>query len=59
MKGLLFRIILFVLLLVAIVVVNAFVFRSELPMLWFLTLLGSVILLLFFPYKRFFNNKTI
>lgn len=47
----------FLILLVSLVAGNMFVFRSDLPLLWFITLLISIVAILFFPYKLYFNIK--
>jgi len=33
------------------------VFRSSFPLLWFVTFIGSVIGLIYFPYNKFFKIK--
>lgn len=43
--------------LVALAVINMYVFRSEFPMLWLVTLLASVVVLILFPYSKFFKTK--
>jgi hypothetical protein len=57
MRKTVFKAFVFTIIIIAIVIVNMYVFRSELPILWLITLIGSVIGLIFFPYKTFFNNK--
>jgi positive regulator of sigma E activity len=37
--------------------INQLVFRSEIPSLTIITLIGSVVVLIYFPYNKFFNNK--
>lgn len=58
MRKTVFRALVFVLIIIAFAVFNMYVFRSDYPMLWIATFLGSVVTLIFFPYKTFFNNKT-
>lgn len=41
-----------ILLLIAIIVLNMWVFRSDTPMLWLVTFIGSVIFLIKFPYNK-------
>lgn len=52
-----FKILLFTLILLSVFLVNMIAFRSDLPKLWFVTLIGSVIGFIFFPYNQFFNNN--
>lgn len=52
-----FRIFLFILILIAIVMINMIVFRSDFPMLWLVTLIPSVFSLILFPYSKFFLIK--
>lgn len=52
-----FKALVFVLILIALAVVNMYAFRSDFPKLWFITLIGSVIGLLLFPYEKFFKNN--
>lgn len=42
----------FVLGFIGLVVLNMVVFRSAFPMLWFVTLIGSVVILIIFPYNK-------
>jgi hypothetical protein len=37
--------------------INQCAFRSEIPSLTIITLIGSVVVLIYFPYNKFFNNK--
>lgn len=43
--------------LVSLAYLNMVVFRSEFPMLWLVTLLASVVLLILFPYSKYFQTK--
>lgn len=59
MKKTVFKALGFVLMIVAMVIINMVVFRSDFPMLWMITALGSVVILIAFPYKKYFNlNST-
>lgn len=57
MQKTVFKIFLFTLILISVIILNMIAFRSDLPKLWFITLIGSVIVLIFFPYNKFFNNN--
>lgn len=57
MRELSTKIIIFIILLVLLIIINQFAFRSEFPLLWFITFIGSVIGLIYFPYNKFFKNK--
>lgn len=57
MRSLLLRALAFILILVALVYINMWVFRSFMPMAWFITFIGSVIGLILFPYKKFFKTN--
>lgn len=54
-QSLLFRIILFIPIFSALIAINMVVFRSELPMLWLISLPITLGILIYFPYKKFFN----
>ena len=49
------KVLMFIALLVLLVFCIMVLFRSELPDLWFLGLIVSVIILIIFPYKKFFK----
>lgn len=57
MRKTVFKALVFILLIIAIAVINLYIFRSEIPIFTVITLLGSVIGLIYFPYKTFFNIK--
>jgi len=57
MRRIIIRIMIFILIIICQIKVNQWAFRSEYPWLAIVTLIGSVIILLYFPYKMFFNNK--
>lgn len=57
MKILIVKIIVFAILLSILLFFNILVFRSEFPYLWFASLTMSILILVFFPYNKFFNNK--
>lgn len=57
MKSNILKIIIFILIIIAIIILNMYVFRSDVPMLWFITLIGSVVAFLYFPYNKFFKIK--
>jgi hypothetical protein len=57
MRRNLVRIILFIILLIFLFIINMTVFRSSFPLLWFVTFIGSVIGLIYFPYNKFFKIK--
>lgn len=57
MKSVFFKGIAFFVIIIALFAINMIVFRSDYPMFWFVTLLGSVVTLIIFPYKKFFNLK--
>mgnify|MGYP003599680823 CR=1 FL=1 len=55
---LIFKIILFIVMIAFMVILTMAIFRSSYPNYWLASLLLSVTTLIFFPYKRFFNiNK--
>lgn len=57
MKTKAIRSLLFALMIIAMGIINMIVFRSESPMLWLLTLLASIVVLILFPYSKFFQIK--
>lgn len=57
MKLLLLKIILFIMFIVALVIGNMYVFRSDYPMASFFTFIGSVIILIFIPYNKLFKTN--
>jgi len=57
MRKTVLRLLIFALLVIILLVINLQVFRSEIPSFTIITLLGSVIGLLYFPYKTFFKTK--
>jgi len=57
MRKTVFRALVYLLMIALILVVNLYVFRSDFPKLAIITILGSVIGLIYFPYKTFFNIK--
>jgi lipid-A-disaccharide synthase-like uncharacterized protein len=57
MRQVLIKIIIFIVFLIILTIINISVFRSDVPLLWFITFIGSVIGLIYFPYKRMFKIK--
>lgn len=57
MRKLIIKSVLFLLMLVIMFIGNIMVFRSEFPMLVFGTLIMSLVMLILFPYEKFFNLK--
>jgi hypothetical protein len=57
MRKLLIKLVLFLVMLVIMFIGNIMVFRSEFPMLVFGTLIMSLVVLILFPYEKFFNLK--
>jgi hypothetical protein len=57
MRKLIIKSVLFLLMLVIMFIGNIMVFRSEFPMLVFATLIMSLVVLILFPYEKFFNLK--
>lgn len=55
MKSLLVKIILFKLFLIMLIIGNMYIFRSDYPQLSFITIIGSVIGLIFIPYNKLFK----
>nr|DAE86553.1 MAG TPA: hypothetical protein [Caudoviricetes sp.] len=49
------KVLMFIALIVLLFFCIMVLFRSELPYLWFLGLIVSVIILIIFPYKKFFK----
>lgn len=49
----------FLVLLVFLFIANMFIFRSEVPYLWFVSLFFTIVGLLLFPYKTFFKNPEV
>ena len=56
MKSLLLKLILFILFLTILIVINMYIFRSSYPLLSFITIIGSVIGLIYIPYNKLFKN---
>jgi uncharacterized integral membrane protein len=58
-RWLIIRWFVFIVLIIGQIEVNLFAFRSQYPILAAITFAGSVIIMLFFPYNRFFriNNN--
>lgn len=53
------KILMFIVILAVIYFANIAAFRSDWPLIVFATLIGSVVILILFPYKKFFNiNNT-
>lgn len=59
MKNQIVRVLLFIIFVCWIAWINLMVFRTDFPSLAFITIIGSVILFIYFPYNKFFklNNK--
>lgn len=58
MKIFLIKIILFILFLITLIIGNMYIFRSDYPVLSFITSIGSVLGLIFIPYNKLFKlNK--
>lgn len=57
MKRLILRSVIFVSLIVFMVIFVMTVFRSSFPLLWIPVTILSGLLLLYFPYKKFFKKK--
>lgn len=57
MKRNILKVILVIIVLVGLFYLNQFVFRSDWPFIWFLTSMCSVIGLILFPWKWYFNHK--
>jgi hypothetical protein len=57
MRKTVFRALVYLIIIIILIVINMYVFRSDFPKFTIITLLGSVIGLLYFPYKTFFNIK--
>lgn len=57
MRKTVFRALVYLIMIITLVVINMYVFRSDFPKFTIITLLGSVIGLIYFPYKTFFNIK--
>ncbi len=57
MRKLLIRGIMFICLLGILFYMNLYFFRCLIPKLWVVTLIGSVIILIKFPYEKFFKYK--
>lgn len=55
MKILLVKIILFILFLGILIIGNLYIFRNDYPALSFITIIGSVIGLIFIPYNKLFK----
>jgi len=55
MKILFYKSVIFAFLVSATIFVNMMVFRSDYPLFWIPSALVSLILLVAFPYKKFFN----
>jgi len=57
MRKIILKSILFLVMLVIMFIGNIMVFRSEFPMLVFGTLIMCLVVLILFPYEKFFNLK--
>lgn len=57
MRKLLIRIIYFVIMLGCMFYTVQYLFRSLLPVVWVIALIGCVIILIKFPYEKYFNIK--
>jgi len=57
MRNILLRVIIFIIIVSALFAFNLFVFRSDYPQAWWVSLTASIISLIFFPYQTFFNIK--
>jgi hypothetical protein len=57
MKLLILKVIAFLFLLIGLYYANMYAFRSDFPAITVITFIGSVILLVFFPYNKFFKIK--
>ena len=57
MRTLLIRVIYFVIMLGCMFYTVQYLFRSLLPVAWVIALIGCVIILIKFPYEKFFNLK--
>jgi hypothetical protein len=57
MNRILLNLVFFLMTLALLFEINIMAFRSEIPSLLFLTLPISIIILITFPYKKFFNLK--
>lgn len=57
MKNLILKTIGFLILIVFLFYANLFVFRSEMPSLVFITIIGSVVLFIIFPYNKYFKQN--
>jgi len=47
----------FAIMIALMIIGNIMVFRSEYPMSVFVTLIACLVVLILFPYEKFFNNK--
>lgn len=56
MKQLVVRVLLFIVFVCWIAWINLMIFRTEFPYLAFITIIGSVILFIYFPYNKFFKS---
>lgn len=57
MRVLILKIIAFLLMLILMYYGNIFAFRSEFPVITVATFIGSVVIIIFFPYNKFFKIK--
>lgn len=57
MRTLLIRVIYFVIMLACMFYTVQYLFRSLLPVVWVVALIGCVVILIKFPYEKFFNIK--
>jgi hypothetical protein len=57
MRRVIFRYLVFAVLLVLLVIMNMMVFRSPFPVFWVPTGILTGVLLIYFPYETFFKKK--
>lgn len=57
MRTLIFKVLLFLLLNVLMLTITLSFFRSSIPFLWFIIMLLHLVLLISFPYVKFFKIK--
>jgi hypothetical protein len=57
MRTLFVKIILFIIMLIALFIINMIAFRSDYPLSWLITFIWSVIFVIYFPYIKFFKIK--
>jgi hypothetical protein len=57
MKKPAFKIFAFAIMISLMVIANMIVFRSKAPLFWIITFIISILILILFPYKSFFNDQ--